>query len=150
MRDWSELRRDNSVKRKETSRQEISNKMDGARISAEDASISAQSLYGQFKDLYDSALMWCEIVLRAEGWVTLGGGHHEAAIAGFLFFVGQDVELLASLLNDCRRIRHNLRYDWEPDAISSIQVVELADAVSLLDEIIIKWLADRHPDLVPD
>lgn len=150
MRDWNELLVDNSVRRVDPTRREISNRIQGARISAKDASVSDLTIYGQFKGFYDAAMMWCELVLRAEGWVTQAGGHHEAAVTGFYHFLDNDVEQLAIFLDGCRKTRHNLRYDWEPTVVSDIEVEELAEAVIELETIVIAWIKEKHPQLLPD
>ncbi len=150
MRDWNELLVDNSVRRVDPTRREISNRIQGTLISAKDASVSGQTVYGQFKGFYDAAMMWCELVLRAEGWVTQAGGHHEAAVTGFRHFLGTGVEQLANVLDSFRKTRHNLRYDWEPTVVSDIEVEELAEIVIELEKIVIAWLKEKHPHLVHD
>ena len=146
MRSWSSLLQDNSVRRISTSRKEISDRIDCARLSFNDSLNETRSDTGKYKDLYDTAFQWCFIVLRAEGWRTQSGGHHEAVFSAFRHFLGDPVDNLAAFLDECRSKRHELHYDWTPTTVSEVEATELETAVKELEVIVLEWLRSHHPE----
>ena len=138
-----------SVRRERPSATEIANRIDGARHAGLQSEVAGLDCDTQFDILYDSAYKWCEVVLRAEGWRTAGGGHHEAVFSGLLHFLGEDVSELAYYFDHCRGIRHDFHYDWRPCLASEVEVGELRQAVRELESRIISWLQSKHPDLMP-
>jgi hypothetical protein len=150
MRDWNELLQDRLIKREQASIKEIATKIDGARHSVQQAGIEGLDHDTRFDLYYDAVYRWCEIVLRAEGWRSVGMGHHETVLSGLQHFLGEEAGDLADYFDRCRRIRHDIHYDWEPGLVGPVEVAEISENAEKLEVLVLTWLRKKHPQLLPD
>ncbi len=150
MRDWNELQQERSVRGEKPTKFQMAFRIRGARHAFEQAQTKGLSQDTKFDLLYDSAYKWSDVVIRAEGWRTLGEGHHEAVFSGLLHFIGAEVEDHADYLDRCRSQRHGIHYEWRPDIVTVYDAADLQEFVEELERIVLSWLNDKHPHLMPD
>jgi hypothetical protein len=138
------------MKYKRTSRDEISKLVTTARTYSRDARVESLSLGARFQLAYESARMWSEIVIRAEGQrLASRTRHHEKVIQNMADIIGSDMKDLAEYLGTVRKKRHLIMYEG---AISEVSPDDVTDLLKVLDELekrVTDWLESNHPDLLP-
>lgn len=63
--------------------------------------------------------------------------------------LGEELGQLADYLLLCRRLRHEAPYERVAVVVQS-EADELAETVAVLRERVLAWLAERHPELLPE
>ena len=138
------------MKFRRTSRDEISKLVTTARTYSHDARVESVSLGTRFQMAYESARMWCEIVVRAEGQrLTSRTGHHEKVIQSLTTYVGTDMEDLVTCLGRARKTRHRIMYEGAIHEVTPDDVADLLNVLDELEERVTEWLKGNHPDLLP-
>ncbi len=102
----------------------------------------------RFIAAYSAALSLATIPLAASGFRATGAGHHVTIIAALPAILGPDVQELEAYLQECRSLRNKAMYD-QPYLVTAENVRELVQAVDELQQRVLAWLADEHPELVP-
>ncbi|MBM3853801.1 MAG: hypothetical protein FJ399_11700 [Verrucomicrobia bacterium] len=103
---------------------------------------------GQFNIAYNAALQLCAIVLLAEGWKAEKIKAHYLTIAALPVILGQERQDDADYLDTCRAKRNGLEYD-AAGKVSTTEAKELREFAAELREIVVGWLAEKHPELSP-
>jgi hypothetical protein len=133
-----------------TSRDEISKKVLTARAFGTGAKSTQNPPVVRFTLSYDSARIWCEIVIRAEGGrVGAGAGHHEKTIKLAAEILGPEARAILLRLDRARKARNEVLYEGQMELVSPDDVEALAVIVDELQELVLSWLKVNHPDLLP-
>ncbi|MBI3885192.1 MAG: hypothetical protein HY302_05625 [Opitutae bacterium] len=103
---------------------------------------------GQFNIAYNAALQLCAIVLLAEGWKPDKLNAHYRTISALPVILGKLRQDDADYLDACRAMRNGLEYD-AAGKVSAKEAKELRDFAAELREIVVTWLAEKHPELSP-
>jgi len=138
------------MKYKRTSRDEISKLVTTARTYSLDARVESLSLGARFQLAYESARMWSEIVIRAEGKrLASRMKHHEKVIQSIAGIIGPEMEEMVEYLGNVRKKRHLIMYEGAISEVSPDDVAELMKVLDELEKRVIEWLESNHPDLLP-
>ena len=113
------------------------------------ALVSADSEDWRFIAAYSAALALATVVLAASGFRARGAGHHLTTIGALPLGLGNEVAVASSYLNDCRELRNEVLYD-EPGGVKRAEVERLIGEVERLRGHVLAWLAEQHPDLLPE
>jgi len=131
-----------------TSREEISNLLGIVERDLNDArkDISADWRFGI---AYNAALKLCTALLYAEGYRPSHESQHYRTLAALPEILGSPKKEDAQYLDDCRKKRNILEYDYaggasEPDAD------ELIVFVKEFRSEVITWLKKKHPELTEE
>jgi hypothetical protein len=127
---------------------DIAQRIHLARLAAQESKIPALSAGRRYQILYEAAYRWSDIVLRAEGWRAKGEGHHETLFSALPHFLGDSVNRIGRFLDRCRRRRNMITYGVESPPVTERHVDELATVVETLESLVVKWLQERHPELI--
>jgi hypothetical protein len=103
---------------------------------------------GQFNIAYNAALQLCAIVLLAEGWKAEKVKAHYLTIAALPLILGKARQNDADYIDACRAKRNGLEYD-AAGKVSAKEAKELREFAAELREIVVAWLAEKHPQLSP-
>jgi len=112
-----------------------------------DARIDGLSADRRFATAYNAALQLATIVLRAEGYRTLGTAHHHTTIRALPLVLGDDVIETTDYLDACRSRRNTVDYDGIGIATQE-DVTELLSEVEVLQAVVKQWLCEQHPELI--
>jgi hypothetical protein len=133
-----------------TSRDEISKKVLTARAFGTGAKSAQNPPVVRFTLSYDTARIWCEIVIRAEGGrVGAGAGHHEKTIKLAAEILGPEARGILLRLDRARKARNEVLYEGQIELVSPEDVEALGAIVDELQELVLSWLKTNHPDLLP-
>ena len=129
-----------------TSAKEISDLLRIVERDLQDAagSISADWRFGI---AYNAALKLCTILLYASGYKPEKALQHYRTIQALPLILGSAYKEDVKYLDTCRNKRNTAEYDYVGVAAAD-DVDELIDFVKELRETIIKWLEEKHPQLV--
>lgn len=129
-----------------TSQKEISDLLRIVERDLQDAagSISADWRFGI---AYNAALKLCTILLYASGYKPEKTLQHYRTIQALPLILGSAYKEDVKYLDTCRNKRNTAEYDYVGVAATD-DVDELIDFVKELRETIIKWLEEKHPQLV--
>lgn len=129
-----------------TSREEISNLFSIVERDLTDAQrdISADWRFGI---AYNAALKLCRILLSAEGYRPSRESHHYRTLAALSEVLGNTRKADAKYLDDCRKKRNIVEYDYAGGASAS-DADELIAFVKGLRDYVITWLQKHHPELL--
>jgi hypothetical protein len=127
--------------------QEIRDLLQIVERDLQDCQASAVSIDWQFGIAYNAALKLCTILLHAEGYRAEKNLQHYRTIQALPLILGVERKGDADFLDSCRSKRNVVEYD----RIGAVSTVELGDLVELVKELreeVLKWLRERHPELV--
>jgi hypothetical protein len=114
-----------------------------------DARVSALSVDRRFMVIYEAALGLCNILLAAAGYQTRNSGHHAIVIKALPLLLGPEAQKTSDYLDDCRKLRHTLTYE-RVGLTTELDVARLTEMTSRLRERVLQWLAEHHPELLPE
>lgn len=146
---FERLLEDGSLQRHRTSRDEIAELLATAGRDLADAGLTGLSTDRRFILLYEGALTLATIALACAGYRTVAAGHHVIVLKSLPFTAGADLAELSEYLLRCRRLRHEALYERVAVVVQS-EADELAEAVALLRDRVLTWLAEEHPELLPE
>jgi len=113
-----------------------------------DASAAGLSPDGCFAAAYSSALTLATVVVRASAYrVASAPGHHRLTIELLPVLLGDQWRRGATYLDACRRKRNTAQYD-HADTITAAESHALRAATRELQDEVIAWLAEVHPELL--
>lgn len=139
-----------ALRRHRPTRREISDLLAVVDRDYADAQVTAVSLDRRFATAYSSALQLATVVLTAEGYrASAQRGHHVVTIRALPELLGDELRETAHYLDSCRALRNTSDYD-RVGAISENDVAELLDEVGRLRDLVVEWLASKHPALACD
>lgn len=134
------------IKPHKTSQKEISDLLRIVERDLQDASGSISPDW-RFGIAYNAALKLCTILLYASGYKPEKTLQHYRTIQALPLILGGAYKEDAKYLDTCRNKRNTAEYDYV-GAICDEDVAELIDCVKELRETIIKWLEEKHPQLM--
>ncbi len=135
---------------KRTSSDEITKKIITARSWTLSLRTPGLTLGVKYTLAYDACRMWCEIVLRAENVrVRSTHGHHAQTIDRVSVYLGEKYEVLQNRVQQARKTRNSVLYEGEIEYVTSSVADNLLETLDELEEMVIKWLEEKHPDLLP-
>ncbi len=131
-----------------TSREEISNLLGIVERDLRDAQgdISADWRFGI---AYNAALKLCAALLYAEGYRPSHESQHYRTFAVLPEILGSGKKEDAQYLDDCRKKRNVLEYDYAGGASDS-DADELIVFVKEFRSEVITWLKKKHPELTQE
>ncbi len=113
-----------------------------------DAAAAELSPEGRFAAAYSAAITLATLVVRAGAYRVAGAPEdHQLTIALLPVFLGDEQRRGATYLDACRRKRDVARYD-RADAISAAEARALRAAARELQDEVLAWLAEVHPELL--
>jgi hypothetical protein len=133
------------LKPHQTSRREIKNLLDIVDRDMLDAG-SAISTDWRFGIAYNAALKLCTVLLYAEGYRPSRELQHYRTLAALPEILGEARKGDAKYLDDCRKKRNIVEYDYVGGASGS-DADELIGFVKEFKEEVIAWLKKKHPEL---
>ena len=128
-----------------SSRKEISNLLGIVERDLRDAEkdISADWRFGI---VYNAALKLCTVLLYAEGYRPSHEAHHYRTLAALPEILGSDRKEDAQYLDDCRKKRNIVEYDYV-GGTSESDAEELIVFVKEFKNEVITWIEKKHPEL---
>jgi hypothetical protein len=132
----------------QTSREEIRNLLDIVERDLHDAErdISADWRFGI---AYNAALKLCTALLYAEGYRPSHELQHYRTLAALPEILGRTKKQDAQYLDDCRKKRNILEYDYAGGASESDAKELIAFVKEFRGEAIV-WLKNKHPELTEE
>lgn len=129
-----------------TSREEISNLFSIVERDLTDAQrdISADWRFGI---AYNAALKLCRMLLSAEGYRPSHELQHYRTLAALPEILGKARKADAKYLDDCRKKRNIVEYDYV-GGVSESDADELIAFVKRFKDDVITWLQKHHPELL--
>jgi len=113
-----------------------------------DASAAGLSTDGQFAAAYSAAISLATATVRAGGYrVSSAPGHQRLTLELLPIFLGDQQRRGATYLDACRRKCNVAEYE-HADVITPAESQALRAAVRELEEEVLAWLAEEHPELV--
>ena len=137
------------VRKHVPSRDEVSNLLSAAGRNAVDATAAGLSVDRQFMLAYESALGLGMAAFAAAGYRTRSAGHHAIVIAALPLLLGTELSRTADYLDDCRKLRHVLAYE-RVGLARQPEVERLLEVGRELRQRVLAWLAEEHPELLPE
>ncbi len=132
----------------EPSVREIRDLIDKAERDLRHAETVHDSEDWRFIVVYNAGLSLATIPLAALGFRASGPGHHVTVITALPASLGEDAHELMLHLNEARALRNRALYD-QPHIVTADRVDELLDSVEELRRLVLAWLAEEHPELLP-
>lgn len=129
-----------------TSRKEISSLLSIVERDLTDAHGDISSDW-RFGIAYNAALKLCRILLSAEGYRPSHELQHYRTLAALPEILGETKKEDAGYLNDCRKKRNIVEYDYVGGASDS-DADELIGFVKKFKDEVIAWLKKNHPELL--
>ena len=129
-----------------TSRKEISSLLNIVERDLTDARRDISSDW-RFGIAYNAALKLCRILLSAEGYRPSHELQHYRTLAALPEILGETKKEDAEYLNDCRKKRNIVEYDYV-GAASDSDADELIEFVKDLRDEVMNWLKKTHPELL--
>ncbi len=143
LRQWA----DNGwLKPHRTSRKEISSLLRIVERDLSDAQGDISSDW-RFGIAYNAALKLCRILLSAEGYRPSHELQHYRTLAALPEILGEPKKADAEYLDDCRKKRNIVEYDYIGGASES-DADELIGFVKEFKDEVIAWLKKTHPELL--
>ncbi|MFQ5899443.1 MAG: hypothetical protein ACE5JN_14530, partial [Candidatus Methylomirabilia bacterium] len=102
----------------------------------------------RFTTAYQAMLQLATIVLAASGFRTTGTGRHWVTLKVLPGLLGRGAQDLADYFDQCRNKRNLSDYDRAGE-ISKDEAVELLKEARKFRAMVLSWLEEQHPRLVP-
>jgi hypothetical protein len=132
------------------SRSEIADLLDQAARSLEDARRAIAGKLSpdwQFMIAYAVPLSLAAVVIRSEGYRTMGKGHHATLFQALAIAIPQ-LKKQAGYFTRCRRQRNLLMYE-RPGRVTPDQVARLVREAEAFEPLVHAWLVKNYPTLSP-
>ncbi len=133
------------LRRHKTSKKEI---VDLLKIVARDLKDAEGGISDdwRFGIAYNAALKLCTILLYAEGYRPEKTLLHYRTIRALPLILGENRKVDADYLDTCRSKRNIVEYDYV-GAVTEADVRELIEFVKELQNSVLDWLRENHPEL---
>ncbi|MFW6156904.1 MAG: hypothetical protein ACOC7J_06270 [Armatimonadota bacterium] len=149
MMSFEDLLQANRLRPHEPTLSEIRDLIDGALRDLRHVAATTDSDDWRFIAAYSAALSLATVPLVASGYRASGPGHHATVIKALPASIGAQVQELSVYLDECRALRNKALYD-QPHIATPSKVKELLEAVDELQKCVLTWLAEQHPELLPE
>ena len=133
------------LKTHRTSWEEISHLLDIVERDLNDAGRDISTDW-RFGISYNAALKLCRMLLSAEGYRPSHDLQHHRRLAALPVILGDTQKADAEYLDDCRKKRNILEYDYV-GGVSESDADELIKFVKEFRGEVIAWLKEKHPEL---
>ena len=133
----------------QTSSQEIDNLLAIVERDLQDVQAKSLSADWQFGIAYNAALKLCTILLYAAGYRPEKSLAHYRTITSMPIILGDEHSDDAAYLNACRNKRNIVEYDYAGGATDQ-DAGELISFTVEFKDVVIIWLKENHPDLLPE
>ncbi|MFA4985188.1 MAG: hypothetical protein WC712_01260 [Candidatus Brocadiia bacterium] len=143
-----ELLADGRVVAHKTSAREVADLLRVVDRDLADAAILQISTDLRFTTAYNAALQLATIALLACGYRAKGSGHHWVTFHVLPEIMGAHANARAYYFDNCRSKRNVTDYDRAGE-ISEHDAEEIRAEAREFREEILAWLAENHPNLVP-
>ena len=144
---WNELLATGAIVREPTSRDEIRELIQLARVFLGDAGLEGLSDEGRFDRAYGAARTLSVLVIRSQGVrVKSIAGSHRATFLALAAADPMTFSSMATYFDRCRSTRNVLNYEHS-GVISPEDVIELLARVDEFAKLVHAWLLERHPEL---
>jgi len=134
------------LRRHKTSKKEIANLLKIVERDLKDAEGGISNDW-RFGIAYNAALKLCTILLYAEGYRPEKTLQHYRTIQALPLIFGENRKADADYLDACRSKRNIVEYDYV-GAVTEANVRELIEFVKELQNSVLDWLKESHPDLI--
>jgi hypothetical protein len=131
----------------ETSAEEIGNLLAIVKRDLQDAGETAISADWRFGIAYNAALKLCTVLIYAEGFRPEKTLAHYRTFQALPLVWGARKKPDAEYLDTCRTKRNTLEYDYVGGATED-DADELIDFVRGFEKEVLKWLKEKHPELL--
>ena len=135
------------LRKHQTSAKEISNLLAIVDRDLKDAKNEDVSEDWRFGIAYNAALKLCTILLYAEGYRPEKNLAHYRTLQSLPLILGDAHKQDASYLDACRNKRNTVEYDSVGGATVD-DVTELISFVEELREKVLKWMKEKHSELI--
>jgi uncharacterized protein (UPF0332 family) len=143
---WAKLLAANRVAREPTSKQELDELREMARLNLQDASVKGLSARGRYEFAYNAARLLATLVVRAAGYrITAKGSHHYYTFAALEITDGAFAKT-AAYFDSARSKRNDFSYD-SPVPISDTDADELVRTAKQFAQQAETWIKTKHPSL---
>ncbi len=129
-----------------SSREEIDNLLQIVNRDLEDAAGDISPDW-RFGIAYNAALKLCTIPLHAEGFRPERTLQHYRTIKALSVILGKEREEDVKYLDTCRSKRNIVEYDYV-GGVTEKDANELIEFAGELRKDVMKWLKEKHPELV--
>jgi len=143
LKDWLN---NNWLEEHQTSSQEITDLLEIADRDLADSQISELSADWKMNIAYNAALQLAKTALVASGYRAVREAHHYKIIQSLAYTIKAETELI-TLFDQFRKKRNISGYDCA-GMISDQEASEIRNLAILLQEKVVKWLHENHPDLI--
>jgi len=143
LKQWAD---DGWLKPHRTSRKEINSLLRIVKRDLNDARGNISSDW-RFGIAYNAALKLCKILLSAEGYRPSHELQHYRTLAALSEILGEAKKADAEYLDDCRKKRNIVEYDYVGGA-SEADADELIEFAKDLGDEVVNWLKKNHPELL--
>jgi hypothetical protein len=103
----------------------------------------------RFGIAYNAAQKLCTILLYAEGYRAARVLQHYRTIQALPLILGPGHQADAEYLDSCRKKRNIVEYDYVGGATED-EALELSAYVGELQEVVLGWLKQHHPQLLKE
>jgi hypothetical protein len=131
-----------------TSRQEIANLLSIVRRDLADALYEDLSADWRFGIAYNAALKLCTILLYASGYRPPQNLAHYRTLQALPLIMGMEHKADAAYLETCRTKRNTVEYDSVGGATGA-DANELIEFSQALEQKVLEWLRENHPEWLP-
>jgi hypothetical protein len=135
------------LKSHKTSAEEIGNLLAIVKRDLQDSGEEAISADWRFGIAYNAALKLCTVLLYAEGYRPEKTLAHYRTLQALPLILGIKKKADAEYLDACRAKRNTVEYDFVGGATEA-DADELVDFVKELEQEVLAWLKEQHPDLL--
>ena len=131
----------------QSSKQEVSALLEIVERDLKDANSDDISTDWKFGIAYNAALKLCTILLYAEGYRPEKNLAHYRTLQALPIVLGDEHKNDADYLDNCRNIRNTVEYDYVGGATQD-EAEELIQFIKELKQKVLKWLENKHPNLL--
>lgn len=139
---------DGRLKRHQSSLREVRDLLGVVDRDLHDAAVEAISVDRRFQIAYQAALQLATIVLAASGYRTTGKDHHWVTFRVLPELLGAKSQELAAYFDQCRGQRNRSDYDRAGE-IADHEAIELLQESKQFRRMVLAWLRQHHPKLIP-
>lgn len=132
-----------------SSAKEIAELRQAYKQQLDDAQVADQSADGRYIDAYMAGFTLAKLVVRAAGYRVKGGENHRDMWLAVPWCMGTTVQPRVDFLAAARGRRNKAMYD-AVGLIDDEDVELLLEQVQLFESAALKWVSEKHLELIED